>query len=275
MFDQESKIGMKRMTRLAKTLRRLLARHDAGAGKSLPFLDENTRFAALQKQLDALSESERGLRITLMSMGDGVITTDSKGSVTFLNPSRRNDRWTLEQAVGKPFSEVFRIENSMTGQPGEDIVEAVLTTRRKVSLSNHMVLISADAPPHISDSARPSIPLRQRRGVVLIFSDVTERYRLQQQLKISEARSSAAVEMALLGTWEHDERANAVVWSPAYKRIMGVPEDFAPGPDFWKTRVHRTIWPSPSSTGRARWRRASDTATSTGSSATMTARCAT
>jgi len=229
------------MTRLAKALRRLLARHDAGAGKSLPFLDENTRFAALQKQLDALSESERGLRITLMSMGDGVITTDSKGSVTFLNPSAQElTGWTLEQAVGKPFSEVFRIENSMTGQPGEDIVEAVLTTRRKVSLSNHMVLISADGTRrHISDSAAPiHSAYGSVVGVVLIFSDVTERYRLQQQLKISEARSSAAVEMALLGTWEHDERANAVVWSPAYKRIMGVPEDFAPGPDFWKTRVH-------------------------------------
>ena len=228
--------------KLLKAFRRSLVRFAAGEEKpSPPAQDANARFAVLQRQLDLLAESEKSLRITLMSMGDGVIATDNKGLVTFLNPSAQElTGWTLEQAVGKPFLDVFRIENSITGQPGEDIVQTVLTTRRKVNLSNHTVLISADGVRrHISDSAAPIHSAHGSiTGVVLIFSDVTERYKLQQQLRISEARSSAAVEMAQLGTWEHDEKVNRVVWSPGYKRIMGVPLDFEPGPDFWKTRVH-------------------------------------
>ena len=195
----------------------------------------------LKRQLDRLQESEQSLRITLASMGDGVIATDDQARITFLNPSAQElTGWSLDAAVGKPFSDVFRIYNSVTGEPGEDIVQRVLTTGRKVNLANHTVLISADGVHrHISDSAAPIRSVHGNPvGVVLIFSDVTERYILQQQLRFSEARSTAAVRMARLGTWEFDAKANTVVWSPMYKQIMGVEQDFEPDADFWNTLVH-------------------------------------
>mgnify|MGYP000968907243 CR=1 FL=1 len=201
----------------------------------------NPSFAALQKQLDRLQESEQSLRITLISMGDGVVVTDEQARITFLNPSAQElTGWTLEQAVGRPFSDVFRIYNSITNLPGENIVQIVLDTGRKVNLANHTVLISADgAHRHISDSAAP---IRSAHGnivgVVLIFSDVTERYLLQQQLRLSEARSTAAVNMAGLGAWEIDLKTNAIEWSPFYKHIMGIPQDAEPSTDLWSALIH-------------------------------------
>ncbi len=199
------------------------------------------RTAKLQKQLNRLQEREQSLRIMLLSMGDGVIATDSRATITMLNPSAEElTGWPLDRAVGRPFSEVFHVYNSVTGQPIEDIVQTVLTTGNKVDLTNHTVLISAAGiHRHISHSAAPIRDGQgQLAGVVLIFSDITERYHLQQQLRLSEARSTAAVKLARLGTWEYDAVANTVVWSPVYKQIMGVPADFQPEPESWDTLVH-------------------------------------
>lgn len=218
------------LRRFGRRVDRVSASHQTDASSS-----------ALKRQLDLMEEREQGLRITLASMGDGVIATDEKARVTFLNPSAEElTGWALKDAVGQPFTDIFRIYNSITGEPGEDIVQKVLTTGRKVNLANHTVLISRDeVHRHISDSAAPiRNPQGDTVGVVLIFSDVTERYMLQQQVRISEARSTAAAQMAKLGTWEYDAGNKTVNWSGMYKKIMGVAQDFEPDAGFWYTLVH-------------------------------------
>jgi diguanylate cyclase (GGDEF)-like protein/PAS domain S-box-containing protein len=228
---------MKQLQAVTRSLRRLRRR----AGTAFAPNPAVGAPSALQRQLDLMEEREQSLRITLASMGDGVIATDEKARITFLNPSAQElTDWALEDAVGRPFSDIFRIYNSVTGLAGEDIVQKVLTTGRKVNLANHTVLISRDnVHRHISDSAAP---IRNAQGdtvgVVLIFSDVTERYLLQQQVRVSEARSTAAVKMARLGTWEYEARLDAIVWSPMYKQIMGVPPDSTPEPDSWSAQMH-------------------------------------
>lgn len=197
-------------------------------------------YAALQRQLDLMQEREQSLRITLLSMGDGVITTDNQARITFLNPSAQElTGWTLERAVGRPFAEVFDIYDSITGKPSDNIVLTVLKTGTKVNLGNHTVLKNFDGTErHISDSAAPiRNALDELIGVVLIFSDVTERYLLQQQLAMSEARSSSAVKIAKLGTWDYDGRTHTVKLSPQYKAICGMDPDFDPEPEFWRKLV--------------------------------------
>ncbi len=169
---------------------------------SRPDASPDPAFAALRRQLDLLQESEQSLRITLLSIGDGVIATDDKARITFLNPSAQELMgWTLEQALGRPFPEVFRIYNSLTDQPAEDIVQTVLTTKCKVSLANHTVLVRPDGTHrHISDSAAPIHDAQGNvTGVVLVFSDVTERYELQHRLRLSEEHYRSAFEQTVMG----------------------------------------------------------------------------
>ena len=69
-----------------------------------------------------LQEEEKRERqwshITLASIGDAVITTNSKGQVNFINGVAESlTGWRLADAMGKPLAEVFHIVNEQTGAP--------------------------------------------------------------------------------------------------------------------------------------------------------------
>ncbi|MEO8395070.1 MAG: PAS domain S-box protein, partial [Chloroflexota bacterium] len=58
---------------------------------------------------EAQSERER-FRVTLASIGDAVIATNSEGEVTFLNQIASNlTGWSQEEAIGTPLSSIFNI----------------------------------------------------------------------------------------------------------------------------------------------------------------------
>ncbi len=133
----------------------------------------------------ALRKSEQNLAITLNSIGDAVIATDPQGRVTSMNPAaERLCGWPLAEAAGRPLSEVFFIVNASTRQAVADPVQLVIAHGRVVELANHTLLLARNGWEHqIADSAAP---IRNARGdivgVVLVFSDVTEKYAAQQAL---------------------------------------------------------------------------------------------
>ena len=80
-------------------------------------------------------EHREWLRVTLSSIGDAVIATDSEGHVTFLNPVAAGlTGWQAEEAAGQPVKTVFRMINEQSGQPLEDPVARVLWEGRAVEL---------------------------------------------------------------------------------------------------------------------------------------------
>jgi PAS domain-containing protein len=73
-----------------------------------------------EAQAEVVKESER-LRVTLASIGDGVITTDAEGRVAFLNDvAQKLTGWAQEEAQGVPLEQVFVIINETTRQPVEN-----------------------------------------------------------------------------------------------------------------------------------------------------------
>ena len=140
------------------------------------------------KVTDALRESEENLFITLHSIGDGVITTDNRGCIVSMNPVAETlCGWKLEEAIGKNLSEVFKIFSTDTGKTVEDPASEVLECGHVIGLANHTVLISKDGSEYqISDSASPIKDKSGNvKGVVLVFSDVTER--VNSQLLIAKS----------------------------------------------------------------------------------------
>jgi PAS domain S-box-containing protein len=125
-------------------------------------------------------------RVTLASIGDAVITADSNGSVTFLNPVAQSlTGWMLEEAAGQPLDSVFRIINEESRQPVESPAVRALREGVVVGLANHSLLIAKDGTKRpIDDSAAP---IRNERGeiagVVLVFRDIGERRRQEQQVQ--------------------------------------------------------------------------------------------
>lgn len=137
-------------------------------------------------------EKERA-QVTLNSIGDAVITTDTAGHVTFLNPVAENmTGWSTGDACGQTLETVFQIINETTRKTVESPVARALRENRIVGLANHTVLIRRDGQElHIEDSAAP---IRNRNGeisgVVLVFNDVSEKRMLALQLSYQARHDS-------------------------------------------------------------------------------------
>ena len=105
----------------------------------------------------ALKESEQRYRTTMMSVGDGVIATDTEGRVEMMNPvAEELTGWKSEKARGKSLEEIFHIINEETRQTVENPVRRVMREGIVVGLANHSVLIARDGTERpIADSGAP------------------------------------------------------------------------------------------------------------------------
>ncbi|MGC9194962.1 MAG: PAS domain S-box protein [Syntrophobacteraceae bacterium] len=174
---------------------------------------------------EELREAREWFQVTLHSIGDAVIATDSSGNVTFLNPiAARLTGWSPEEAAGRPLCEVFRIVNEKSRKPAENIVERVLNDGRVVNLANHTALLARDGrETPIEDSAAP---IRDSSGniigVVLIFHDVTERRRAEHKLNSSKALLQDIESLTRVGGWEYDCASKRMTWTDEVYRIYGV-----------------------------------------------------
>jgi two-component system, cell cycle sensor histidine kinase and response regulator CckA len=149
-------------------------------------LESHIQMALYRHQAEERVRQEREwLRVTLHSIGDGVITTDAAGRVTFLNPvAEELTGWKLAEALGRPVGEVFSLINEETRKPAPNPVERALREGKVVGLANHSALISREGKERaIDDSAAPIKDSQGRLlGVVMVFHDVTEKRRAEAAL---------------------------------------------------------------------------------------------
>ncbi|TWI76892.1 PAS domain S-box-containing protein [Desulfobotulus alkaliphilus] len=139
--------------------------------------------------LEKLKNAMKNLDTTLKSIGDAVIATDRKGHITLMNPVAENlTGWPLKEALQKPLTEVFRIVNAESRKTPDNPVEKVIASGRTEGLANHTLLIARDGREcQIADSAAPIFQEEGiLTGVVLVFRDVSEEYRILENLKESE-----------------------------------------------------------------------------------------
>lgn len=204
----------------------------------LPKEAATTQFVALNQRIEELGvevqrrqraeeearQREEWLRVTLHSIGDGVICTDAQGRVTIMNPvAELLTGWRQDEAQAQPLNSVFVIVNEQTWQPVENPVEKVLREGIIVGLANHTVLIARDGTQRpIDDSAAP---IRDKSGAVigvaLIFRDVTEQRQAEQELRSSEARKRAIFDTALDCIVTMDREGNVVEFNPAAEKTFG------------------------------------------------------
>lgn len=149
------------------------------------------------------AEKER-LAVTLRSIGDGVITTDTEGKVVIMNKvAEKLTGWSLSEAREQPLSRVFNIISEVTRMPCENPVEKVLATGGIIELENHTLLIAKDGTERvIADSGAPIMDSKSLTiGVVLVFRDMTEKQKLLDALQRTDKLDSLGV---LAGGIAHD-----------------------------------------------------------------------
>jgi PAS domain S-box-containing protein len=167
------------------TVRRQFINLASGYRTALTTVEQ--RNAELVRSEGDLEEQKEWFRVTLTSIGDGVVVTDPEGRVVFMNhEAERLTGWTSVEALLQPLPTIFRIVNEDTRAKVEDPVEKVFREKKVVGLANHTLLISrAGQECPIEDSAAPIQNAGGRMlGVVLVFHDATEMRHAQKELKV-------------------------------------------------------------------------------------------
>ena len=134
---------------------------------------------------EALFREKESAQITLQSIGDGVITTDEKGVIDYINPVAESlTGWRLEDSQGRAIEEIFRAFHEETCEPLENPLAVAIRRTRSIKSVRPMLLIRRDGNEIYVEST--ASPIRDGSGAVaggvLVFHDVSEARELNRRL---------------------------------------------------------------------------------------------
>ncbi|MBA4417320.1 MAG: hypothetical protein C0392_05355 [Syntrophus sp. (in: bacteria)] len=216
--------GIDELSDLAEAANEMAAR----LKKSYTSVANLQREIAERKEAEgALRQSEERYRTTLMSIGDGVIVTDTAGLVQALNPVAESlTGWTDEDVFGMPVTKIFPIINEETGQSIENPVQLVMESGLIVGLANHTVLIAKDGTKRpIADSGAPICDEEgEISGVVLVFRDQTEERATQKRLRQEMERAQQYLDAVGVMMVALDNQAKVTLINPKGCEVLGYTE---------------------------------------------------
>jgi two-component system cell cycle sensor histidine kinase/response regulator CckA len=168
--------------------------------EGVPVLNRFTIFNSSERRMyeRELLAARDLLRITLASIGDGVVATDAEGRINFMNSIAENlTGWSNDAAHGKPIEEILILVGETDSEPIQNPIAEALQKGTVVELANHTVLVSRDGRRiPIDDSASP---IRDENGKtvggVLVFRDISER---QKNAALERERHEQQREIARL-----------------------------------------------------------------------------
>lgn len=149
-----------------------------------------------------LRESERRYEATLSSIGDGVIATDERGRVTFLNPSAEiMTGWDKKDAIGMPLGSIYQVTDVNRRPAQQTSIARALASSLSCQTADQAILISRDGreipidekcAPIIGDAGSVS-------GAVLVLSDTSERRRAASILQAAQANLARMSRVTTMG----------------------------------------------------------------------------
>ena len=138
-----------------------------------------------KKAETAVFQAKERAQVTLQSIGDAVITTDSDGRIDYMNPVAESlTGWENREAEGQLIANVLTVVDETTRETSEGPVTRCLREGRVLGLAEHTVLVKRrNQEIAIQDSAAP---IRDRAGnligAVMVFHDVSKERRLHRAL---------------------------------------------------------------------------------------------
>ena len=161
--------------------------------------------------------------ITLNAIGDGVLTTDIMGNVTYLNAEAETTTgWWRYDAFARPLEEVFDVMDARTGQPAQNAAKLAIAKKGRVRMTGSYILVSRDGEETaIEHSASPMHDQEGRIvGAVVVFRDVVvSRERSKQMLHLAEHDALTDLPNRLLF---NDRLARSIALARRHERKLGV-----------------------------------------------------
>jgi two-component system CheB/CheR fusion protein len=182
----------------------------------LKLAEENARFR----------EQREWFRVTLSSIGDAVISTDTAGQIISLNAVAQSlTGWSPEEAKGRPLDEVCKLVHERTQAPIANLVGNVIAQRSVVGHLRDTVLVSRCRTHRPVEAS--AAPIRDADGtilgMVLVIRDVTERRRAETAIQESEQRFARFMQHLPGLAWIKDLGGRYVYANEAAEQAFGRP----------------------------------------------------
>ncbi len=140
-----------------------------------------------RREVDSSLYGDRRQALAVIeSIGDGIITTDARGRVEYMNREAElltgHDR---EESRGQPFGEVMQLIDELDKRSLGDPVERCLSMRQRVNMGRRALMVGRD-DEHEHSVELTASPIRDGDGdidgVVVVFHDVSEMRGLTRQM---------------------------------------------------------------------------------------------
>jgi len=159
---------------------------------------------AKKRAESALAAEKERLAVTLRSIGDAVISTDTEGVIVLVNrEAEKLTGYQQHEILEKNFTEVFELINDTTGEPFENPIEKVLNSGGVIEQTHQVALITKDNLRRCI--AYNASPLRDSNstiiGAVMVFRDITEQIKMEEELRRAQKLDSLSL---LAGGIAHD-----------------------------------------------------------------------
>jgi diguanylate cyclase (GGDEF)-like protein/PAS domain S-box-containing protein len=139
----------------------------------------------LKRKTHELEHEKNRALVTLHSIGDGIITTDSMGTVEYLNPvAEQLTGWNNFEAQGKHLSDIFHVYDERTRTGIKTLVERCISENKNISSASQSVLINRDGSKRaIEDTVAPIRGINNEIiGATIVFRDVSRTRELSRKL---------------------------------------------------------------------------------------------
>ncbi len=158
-----------------------------------------------RRNAEKVIASERELlAVTLHSIGDGVISTDTDGKTVMINKAAQElTGWNYNEAMGLPLKKIFTIVEETSKISIENPAEKILRTKKRIEVQDNITLITRNGKEIITSyNADPMLDNEDKIiGVVLVFRDMTEKIKLEATIQRNQKLESIGI---LAGGIAHD-----------------------------------------------------------------------
>jgi len=191
----------------------------------------NSASVSLSSSENLLRATNEQLAVTLRSIGEGMISTDTEGRILRMNRvAEQLTGWPVADALGRPLEKVLCLYDEKTALP-VNLGTLEDTPRDGGDDPEHPLLLMARDGSSLPVGANAA-PIRDDRGTVsgavLIFRDQTGERAARQALRESEERLNLALRAAHLGSWHWQIAEDRILCDELTRRILGLAPEAAP-----------------------------------------------
>ncbi|HWR32519.1 MAG TPA: PAS domain S-box protein, partial [Chitinophagaceae bacterium] len=183
---------------------------------------------------DELVVRKENYRVTLNSLGEGLISTNKEGRITYMNPSAEHlTGWRWQDAKGQLLQQVYNVRNEQTGKPIEHLVSRILKNGKKIEWENNTVLKTKYNDTFIiSNNVSAILDINNNiSGAVLLFNDITEKYKIEKQLRDSEKQYKNLIQNLPEAVFTCDASGHIQLYNKAAVELWG--REPVAGKDLW------------------------------------------